>query len=253
VSSDRSRHDPPQPPAAPDDGPGDDAGGSGERRLYGRRRGRRLRPGQQALFETVLPRIRLDPPPGGARLDPAALFPRPTAALWLEVGFGAGEHLAWQAAHHRDIGMIGCEPFVNGIAGLLRAVADQDLDNVRVHPGDGRDVLDALPDGAIGRCFVLFPDPWPKRRHHGRRFVQPETLDALARTMAPGAELRLASDNPGMIDWMLWHVRAHPAFAWAARRAADWRTRPTDWPPTRYERKALHGRPVFLRMVRLGP
>lgn len=252
MSSDRSSQAPQPDPSAPADHPTGSEGDSGRRRLYGRRRGRRLRSGQQALFETVLPRIRLDLAPAGARLDPAALFPRPIKALWLEVGFGAGEHLAWQAARHRDIGMIGCEPFVNGIAALLRAVADEGLDTVRVHPGDARDVLDVLPDRALGRCFVLFPDPWPKRRHHGRRFVRPETLDALARVMAPGAELRLASDHPDMLDWMLWHVRAHPAFAWTARRAADWRTRPPDWPPTRYERKALHGRPVFLRMERRG-
>ncbi len=241
MPSDRSEDARRIPTAGPETAP--------ERRLYGRRRGRRLRTGQQALFETVLPRVRLDLPPPGTRLDPTALFPRPPAAVWLEVGFGAGEHLAWQAAHHRDVGFIGCEPFVNGIAGLLRAVEADGLDNVRVHPGDARDVLDILPDGCLGRVFALFSDPWPKRRHHNRRFVQPETLDTLARVMMPGADLRLASDNPGLVDWMLWHVRAHPAFAWTARRAADWRSRPPDWPPTRYETKALHGRPAFLRFV----
>ena len=112
-------------------------------------------------------------------------------------------------------------------------------------------LLPALPEAAVGRVFVLFPDPWPKRRHATRRFVQRDTLDALARIMRPGAELRLASDDPGLVDWMLWQTRSHPDFAWTAGGPADWRCRPPDWPATRYERKELRGRPAFLRFTRV--
>jgi tRNA (guanine-N7-)-methyltransferase len=227
------------------------AGPDAPRRLYGRKRGRKLRPAQAARLETLLPRLAVPLPPPGERLDWRALFPRPMESLWLEVGFGAGEHLAWQAERHRQVGLIGCEPFVQGVAQLLRTVEERGLDNVRLVPDDARPLTEALPDGCVGRCFVLFPDPWPKRRHWGRRFLSGATLDLVARVMAVGGELRLASDNPHMLDWMLWHARAHPAFAWTARRAADWRSRPDDWPPTRYERKALHGTPAFLRFVRV--
>lgn len=220
------------------------------RTLYGRRKGRPLRPNRAALIAELLPRLAIPLPPPGEELDWRALFPRPVESLWLEVGFGAGEHLAWQAAQHPQIGFIGCEPFVNGISTLLRAVADQGLDNVRIHPGDAREVIAVLPEASLGRCFVLFPDPWPKTRHHRRRFIGPETLDALARVMRDGAELRLASDHPALVDWMLFHARRHPAFAWAAKEPRDWRERPGDWPATRYEAKALHGRPVFLTFRR---
>lgn len=220
-------------------------------RLHGRRRGRKLRPGRAALLDRLLPRLAVPLPPTGDALDWAALFPRPVRALWLEIGFGAGEHLAWQAAQHPDIGLIGCEPFINGVSSLLRLIDDRHLDNIRIHPDDARPLIDALPDAAVGRCFILFPDPWPKTRHHRRRFVRPETLDALARVLADDAELRLASDDAGLVDWMLFHLRRHPAFRWTARRAADWRMRPADWPATRYEAKALHGRPVYLAFRRV--
>lgn len=220
------------------------------RTLYGRRQGRRLRPGRAALLGTMLPELAVVLPDQPGTLDWPALFPRPLRDLWLEVGFGAGEHLSWQAAQHRDVGLIGCEPFVNGITSLLRDVAELRLDNVRVHAADARPLIDALPDGSAGRCFVLFPDPWPKRRHRKRRFIGPDNLDALARVLRDGAELRLASDDPALVDWMLFHTRRHGAFEWTARGPRDWRERPADWPPTRYERKRLHGRPVFLAFRR---
>lgn len=220
------------------------------RRLYGRRQGRKLRTGQAALLDEVLPRLRIALPDPPATLDPAALFPRPVDDLWLEIGFGGGEHLSWQADRNRNVGLIGCEPFINGISTLLRDVEALGLDNVRIHPDDARPLIEALPDGSVGRAFLLFADPWPKARHHKRRFIQPDTLDALARIMRGGAELRLASDNPGLVDWMLFHTRRHPAFRWTAERPADWRTRPADWPATRYEKKRLHGVPAFLRFVR---
>lgn len=224
-----------------------------DRRLYGRRRGRPLRPGRRRLTESLLPQIAITLPREGP-LDPETLFPAPPPAVWLEIGFGGGEHLAEQAERHRAIGLIGCEAFENGIARLLGDIARRDIDNIRIFADDARLVLDALLPASIGRVFILFPDPWPKRRHHKRRLVAPATLDRLAIVMQPGAELRLASDDPDYLAWMLEHVTAHPDFVWLARRPADWRERPADWSATRYEQKArAAGRiPVFLRFVRRG-
>ena len=233
---------------------GDPGGGRSLRRrgLYGRRHGRRLRPGLERLLQDMLPKVRIEPPPAGGRLDPAALFSKSPAEIWLEIGFGGGEHLAWQAERNPDIGILGAEFFVNGVAALLRLLRDRALDNVRVVLGDGRDLLDALPAASLGRVFILFPDPWGKMRHHKRRIVQRETLDRLAELMADGAELRLATDHPEYLGWILERVCGHPDFQWLARRPIDWRERPPDWPPTRYERKALGQgrRPVYLRFSR---
>ena len=199
----------------------------------------------------LLPRLAVSLPANG-QLDPAALFALRPQALWLEIGFGAGEHLAWQAARHPEIGFIGAEIFVNGIASLLSRVADQGLGNVRVFQGDARDLLPALPEAAIGRAFILFPDPWPKSRHHRRRLIQAETLDELARVLQNSAELRLATDDVGYLTWILEQATSHPKFVWLARRAADWRRRPADWPETRYEAKARQrgAQPMFLRFQR---
>jgi tRNA (guanine-N7-)-methyltransferase len=220
--------------------------------LYGRRRGRRLRAGQQELLAHLLPKLRIARPGPGERLDLAALFPAPTADVWLEIGFGGGEHLAWQAARHPGIGFIGAEFFLNGVASLLGHLARGGMGNVRIHPDDARPLLKALPDRGIGRAFLLFPDPWPKARHAGRRFVSPENIAELARILKPGAELRIASDDPGHVAWTLEHLTRLPDFEWLARGPADWRTRPEDWPPTRYEEKALkEGRkPAYLRFGR---
>lgn len=174
----------------------------------------------------------------GGPIAPAGLFARPVDDLWVEVGFGAGEHLAAQAAAHREVGFIGAEPFVNGVARLLADVDAAKLDNLRIVTDDARLLLRRLPDASVGRLFVLFPDPWRKTRHHKRRIVGPATLPDLARIMADGAELRLATDHPGYLAWMLEHVRADGRFEWLARRPADWRARPPDWPATRYEEKA---------------
>ena len=201
------------------------------------------------MLDDLLPRRRIDLPANGDRLARADLFPRPVHDVWLEIGFGGGEHLAWQAAHHPSVGIIGCEPYLNGVASLLYLLDEPSAPGVRIWPDDARLLLPALPDGGIGRVFLLFPDPWPKRRHEARRFLQRDTVDQLARIMRPGAELRLASDDPGQVDWMLWQTRSHPAFAWTAAGPTDWRARPADWPATRYERKQLRGQPAFLRFV----
>ncbi len=228
-----------------------DAGAPENRRVYGRRRGRPLRQGRQRLTETLLPRVAITLGDEG-RLDPSSLFADSASAVWLEIGFGGGEHLADQAETHPDIGFIGCEVFENGIARLVGEMERRALGNIRVFADDARLLLDRLPPSSIGRVFILFPDPWPKQRHHKRRLIARETLDGLATIMPPGAELRLATDDRDYLVWMLEHMTAHPGFAWTARRPADWRERPPDWPPTRYEDKArAAGRvPVFLRFVR---
>lgn len=221
------------------------------RRVYGRRRGRPLRQGRQLLKETLLPRLAITLPEEGL-LDPNALFDPPPIATWLEIGFGGGEHLAAQAEDHPEIGFIGSEVFENGVARLVGEVARRNLSNVRIFPDDARRLLDSLMPGSIARVFILFPDPWPKQRHHKRRLVARATLDRLAVVMQPAAELRLATDDRDYLAWMLQHVTAHPDFAWLARRPADWRERPPDWPPTRYEEKARAAgrKPAFLRFMR---
>ncbi len=186
----------------------------------------------------LLPRIAVSLPAAGTGLAPAALFDFPIREAWLEIGFGGGEHLAVQAADHPDVGMIGCEPYVNGIASLLAQVDDRGLRNVRIRCGDARDLLDALEEASLDRVFILFPDPWPKVRHHRRRLVGTETLAALARVMKDGAELRLATDHTDYGRWMLAHIGRHPAFRWTAQAPADWKERSDDWPATRYEAKA---------------
>lgn len=218
---------------------------------YGRRRGRKLRATRAALVDETLPALTIAAP-AGALLDPFSLFARRPEAVWLEVGFGGGEHLAAQAGAHREIGLIGAEPYVNGVAGLLAQLAAGKIDNVRLWPGDVRLLLPHFPSRSVDRAFVLFPDPWPKQRHHKRRLVAPAFLDALARVLKPGAELRLATDDPDYLAWMLDAVLRHPAFAWTARRPDDWRIRPADAPPTRYEAKAIAAgrRPAYLRFAR---
>lgn len=204
--------------------------------FHGRRKGRALRAGRQRLLEELLPRIKVDLTED--RLDPSALFKPQVRDVWLEVGFGGGEHLAEQARMHPDVGMIGCEPFINGVARLLSEIERDHLDNIRIHADDARDLIDNLAEGSIGRAFVLFADPWPKLRHNRRRFIGPENLDRLARVMKDGAELRLASDQMPLIRWMLFHTINHPDFDWMVHGPQDWRSRPDDWPQTRYEAKA---------------
>ena len=213
-----------------------------------------MRARKAELLKSFLPKIRILLSADLEVVRPSGLFAPEPEDIWLEIGFGGGEHLAEVAAANPDVGFIGCEPFVNGVAGLLVKMADRHLTNVRIFPDDARLLLDALPDRSIGRCFVLFGDPWPKKRHADRRFIGPENLDRLARVLKPGAELRLASDDRGLVRWMLEHTWRHPAFEWLARRAEDWRHRRPDWPPTRYEAKALAaGRgPVYLRFRRCG-
>jgi tRNA (guanine-N7-)-methyltransferase len=222
------------------------------RTLHGRRRGKKLRAGQQSLLVTLLPRLALALPADAAKIDLIKAFggKLPTDGIWLEVGFGAGEHLVWQAEQHPGVGLIGCEPYMNGVAKCLAHIERAGVTNIRLFTDDARFVMAALPPRSLSRAFALFPDPWPKTRHHKRRFVQRENLDLLADLMIPGAELRIATDDPSYLPWMVEHACTHSAFDWLAERPADWRERPADWPPTRYEKKMLAGKPVFLRLAR---
>lgn len=230
--------------------------------LYGRRKGPRLSAHQQSLLDCLLPEFELKIQNG---VDPCTYFSPPPCGevearsasgggqvhdVWLEIGFGGGEHLIWQAQHHPNVGLIGAEPYVNGTVKLLALLEANPKTNIRIYSGDARDILEALPGASLGCVFILFPDPWPKMRHYKRRFIQTATLDQLARVMKPGAELRFASDDAGYVEWTLERLTTHPAFEWTAVRSADWQTRPADWPPTRYEAKELHGKPAFLRFVR---
>ncbi len=223
------------------------------RALYGRRKGPKLSARQLRLRATLLPGLALNLQEGR---DPKLYFDQPVSDVWLEVGYGAGEHLFWQAAANSGIGFLAAEPYISGTAKLLSRLDEKNLPNIRLYEDDARDIIAALPDGSIGRCFILFPDPWPKTRHHKRRFIQSATLDEIARILKPGAELRFATDDPGYLGYALERLIAHPAFHWTAEVSSDWKTRPADWPATRYETKELHGPPAFLRFVRtdkVGP
>ncbi|WP_332773898.1 tRNA (guanosine(46)-N7)-methyltransferase TrmB [Phenylobacterium sp.] len=215
-------------------------------RSYGRIKSRPIKPRQAALVETLLPQIRAPQAP----FDPCELMPE-AREVWLEIGFGGGEHMAAQAGRAPEVLIIGCEPFLNGVASAVRHVSEQGLKNVRIQDGDARELIGHLPDACLERVFVLFPDPWPKARHHKRRILQPEVLEDLARVLKPGGRLRFATDVAGYADWALERVLASPHFAWPAERADDWRTPPADHITTRYEEKRLGDcAPVFFDFVR---
>jgi len=227
------------------------ANGERELRSYGRRRGRKPSPRQALLLERELPRfaIRLSQSPP---VKLGELFAPPVAEVWLEIGFGGAEHLIWQARANPRVGCIGCEPFTDGVVKALSAIVEANLANVRLYAEDARPLLRWLPDAGIARTFILFPDPWPKKRHHKRRLVSRATLAELARIMRPGAELRIATDIDDYARAILLAVRQQPSFRWTAEGPADWRERGTDWPSTRYEQKALSqgGRCTFFRFQR---
>ncbi len=202
------------------------------------------------MLQTLLPR--LSPDVSHPIADIALLFPHRPSALWLEIGFGGGEHLAAEAKAHPEAGYIGCEFFLNGIAKALARIDADQLHNVRLHDGDARAVIEALPTESLKGVYLLYPDPWPKRRHRARRFLSPETLKSLARVMRPGAELRFATDIDSNAGWALAQVLRASDFSWNPLCAADWRVPWEGWTPTRYEAKALRSgrRPVYFTFVR---
>ena len=211
------------------------------RNFYGRRKGKHLKQSQEGYLEEDLAALSpgavdWDENPNREDLDLNGLFGGKD--VWLEVGFGGGEHVIHQAAANRDVGIIGCEPYINGVAMLLGKVRKADVDNLRIYPGDVRDMFDVLPENSIAKAFLLYPDPWPKARHHRRRFVTPEHLEPLARVLKPGAEFRVATDIPDYVRQTLEEV-PKAGFEWLAEGPEDWRTSWDDWISTRYEQKAL--------------
>ncbi len=223
----------------------------GPLRSFGRTRSRTLKPRQAGLLDTLLPRIALDPAAG--KVEPAVLMPG-AAEVWLEIGFGGGEHMAAQAARRPDVLVLGAEPFLNGAASALRHIEAGGLSNVRLHVGDARELVEALPDASLDRVFILFPDPWPKARHRKRRLVQPGFVRSMARVLKPHGGLRFATDWADYANVALEQLLHAPALRWTAGRADDWRRPPAGHVTTRYEQKRLGDiAPVFLEFERRGP
>jgi tRNA (guanine-N7-)-methyltransferase len=231
-----------------------DGGGAGEEsrfRLYGRAAGKPLSRRQQDLIDQLLPQLAIPVDSHARTLDPLSLFESKIQKVWLEIGFGGGEHLAGQAGLHPDVGILGVEPYLDGVAKLLTAVEERGLSNVRIHRGDARELAGELTDASLDAVYILFPDPWPKTRHRKRRLVQPAFVAELARLMKPGARLRFATDWGDYADRALGDVLADGRFDWLAERADDWRLPPADHVTTRYQEKRLGDvAPVFLDFVR---
>jgi tRNA (guanine-N7-)-methyltransferase len=204
--------------------------------FYGRRQGKRLRPKQAAGLSGTLPGLSID---CTGPVRPDALFSDDKSAFWLEIGFGGGEHLINNARLHPDVGHLGCEPFINGLAKLVLQIGENDLDNIRLHNDDAVQLLDQLPDASLDRVYLLYPDPWPKRRHFKRRFVSIENLARIARVLKPGGEFRFASDIDHYVGWTLARILRSPDFVWTAHEPDDWRKPWENWPSTRYEAKAI--------------
>jgi tRNA (guanine-N7-)-methyltransferase len=226
-----------------------------ERAFFGRRKGKRLRGLQERRLTELLPALRVDLPPDDRPLDPRALFPALGAApeeIWLEIGFGGGEHLAAQAEAYPGIGIIGAEPFVNGVVKLLAAIEARALRNVRIRDEDVTALLARLPDACLDRVYLLYPDPWPKRRQRKRRFVSDASLAEIGRVLKDGGLFRFASDIDDYAGWTLVRAARCPVLTWTARQARDWTQSFPGWPGTRYEAKALAAgrRPTYLEFMR---
>lgn len=213
---------------------------------FGRRHGHKLHASRSRLMQTLLPQLLVSLPEGD--INPASLFDGRQAPLWFEIGFGGGEHLAEQARRNRNVNFIGCEPYINGVASLLALVEEHSLTNIRLFDGDARLLMEKLPDNSIERLFVLFPDPWPKARHHKRRIISTTSLELFYSKISPGGILRIATDHVDYGTWILEQTIASNRFIWEANTQADWQDAPADWVKTRYQAKAEdEGRlPLFL-------
>jgi len=222
------------------------------RAFFGRRKGHALRTGQASLIDSLLPGLSIDltQPATG---DLCSLFSVPIKKIRLEVGFGGGEHLLNEAKSNPEIGHIGCDPYLNGMAKLLAAIRTTDIKNIRLHPGDALEILDWLPEKTLDRVDILYPDPWPKRRHWKRRFISEERVKRIARVLSPGGEARFATDIASYAEWALARFTRSAFFSWTAEQADDWRKPWCDFPGTRYETKAIRQgrRPIYLRFQRL--
>jgi len=223
---------------------------AGQGSFFGRRKGKGLRAHQTDLIETLLPRLIVDL---SAPAAPQTLFAGAIDGVVLEIGFGGGEHLVREALAFPRLGFIGVEPFVNGMAKMLAEIERKEIGNVRLHTGDGADVLAWLPEACLDLVYLLYPDPWPKTRHHKRRFVSDKTVAAIARLLKPGGEFRFATDIDHYAAWTLERLIRSPSFVFAAEKASDWTTPWTGWESTRYEAKALReGRkPCYLTFRRV--
>lgn len=217
--------------------------GAPRRNFYGRIKGKSLHKSHKRYMAEDLDDLRpagvtWGDNPDRTPVDPKSWFPNDND-VWLEVGFGGGEHMVHQAGLNPEVNIIGCEPYINGVAMLLGKIRESKVNNVAVHPGDARDMMDVLPDQSISRAFLLYPDPWPKSRHHRRRFVTPEHLEPLARCLKSGATFRIATDIEDYVRQALEEVLANGNFEWLAEGADDWRKPWDDWISTRYEQKAI--------------
>ncbi len=211
------------------------------RNFYGRVKGKGLKASQQKYLDEDLAALSpgavdWEDNPNRDVLDVQRMFDG--KPIWLEIGFGGGEHLVHQAATYPDIGIIGAEPYLNGVAMLLGKIRKAGVTNLRVHPGDARNLMDVLPEASVEKAFLLYPDPWPKKRHHRRRFVTQEHLAPLSRVLKPGAEFRVATDIPDYVRQTMIEI-PKAGFEWLAERPGDWRNPWGDWISTRYEQKAL--------------
>jgi len=224
------------------------------RRFFGRRKGPSLSDRKQGLMDELLPRVSVSVMGDDPEADPVdlvELFGREMEQVWLEIGFGKGEHMAWQARQNSNIGMIGCEPYLNGVAGLLTQIEEEALDNIRIYGDDALHVIWRLPDASVDRVFLIHPDPWPKKRHAKRRFMNPANLDDLARILKDGGEFRVGTDHPIYREWTAIQMSERSDFKWLAEGPQDWLVRPDDWPETRYETKAIEGHATYFRFIRL--
>lgn len=207
-------------------------------RSFGRKQGRAPKGIRQDAMEALLPKLSI-PLETTNITSLGSLFEKPYDHYALEIGYGAGEHLHFQASRSPEFGFIGCEPFLNGVGNLLATIDEKPVENIRIWQEDARLLLAQLPDACLQKVFILFPDPWPKTRHHKRRIVKNDLLNELARVMKPNALLRMATDHHDYAAWMLSHIMNHPQFNWDANTPADWQTPPKDWVLTRYQEKAL--------------
>lgn len=212
------------------------------RNFYGRLKGKALKPAQERYISDDLPKLSVprvgwDENPDRAEIDLSETFEQ--REIWLEIGFGSGEHIVHQAKQNPNVGIIGCEPYINGVASCIGKIKADEVANIRLHAGDARDLLDVLPAGSIEKCFLLYPDPWPKARHNRRRFATQEHLVPLARALASGAVFRVATDIEDYVRQTLQEVHLNGSFDWLAEGPSDWRAPWDDWLSTRYEQKAF--------------
>ena len=236
-------------------------------KFYGRIHGKKLHKTRQKLIDEFLPKISIAKPKENEEINLDEIFSHiKPKEYWLEIGFGGGEHLAGQALKNKDVGIVGCEVFINGVASLAAHLTgcyedgtkydckleDNRVDNVRIFSEDVRRMLNAIPDETFSKIFVLFPDPWPKKKHSSRRMIVQENLDVFSRILKKGGLLRVASDDMNYIRWSLYQLSKHKDFKWTAERASDWQKQPKDWVNTRYEQKAIkEGRkPIYLNFIK---